>query len=74
MARPKGRRPDVRLSVSFDQQTHGVLSAIAHDNDTTIAWVVRRAVADFVTRHHQAAAEPELPLQRPARVSVPASR
>jgi hypothetical protein len=73
MARPKGRRPDVRLSVSFDQQTHGVLSAIAHENDTTIAWVVRRAVADYVTRQ-QAAAEPELPLQRPARVSAPASR
>jgi predicted transcriptional regulator len=59
--------------VSFDQQTHGVLSAIAHENDATIAWVVRRAVADYVTRH-QAAAEPELSLQRPARVSAPASR
>ncbi|WP_370688712.1 ribbon-helix-helix protein, CopG family [Roseomonas sp. GC11] len=73
MARPKGRRPDIRLSVSFDPKTHDVLGAMARANDATIAWVVRRAVADYVAQH-QASAEPELPLRRTAAAPAQAPR
>jgi predicted transcriptional regulator len=63
MARPRGRKSGVRLSVSFDERTHGILSEVAREHDATIAWVVRRAVADFVGRQ-AIGAEPELPLHR----------
>jgi len=65
MARPRGRRAEIRLSVGFDARTHGALEAVAREQDTTIAWVVRRAVAEFISRQ-PAAAEPELPLTRSA--------
>lgn len=62
MARPRGKKTDVRLSVGFDELTYGVLSALAHQNDTTVAWVVRRAVAEFIERRGQD--QPELPLRQ----------
>lgn len=38
----------VRLSVSLPQQLHDQLERKAHENDASIAWVVRRAVASYL--------------------------
>ena len=72
MARPRGRRQEIRLSVGFDARTHGALSALAREQDVAIAWVVRKAVSEFVARH-AAGTEPELPLRRAARHESAAS-
>jgi hypothetical protein len=63
MARPRGKKTDLRISVGFDERTYGVLSAMAQKNDATIAWVIRRAVAEYVGSQ-QSDKEPELPLRR----------
>jgi hypothetical protein len=62
MARPRGKRTAVRLSIGFDQQTYGSLLAFADHEDATVAWVIRRAVSDFLSNHPTG--EPELPLIR----------
>jgi len=51
MARPRGRKTAVRFSVGFDDATADELAQIAETNDTTIAWIVRRAVSEFIERH-----------------------
>ena len=37
----------VRLSVSIPRHLHDELERTAHENDTSIAWVVRKAVASY---------------------------
>ena len=63
MVRPKGKKPAVRLSVSLDPADHAELSQLAELNDLTVAWMVRKAVSEFVARNadHD---QPVLPLQR----------
>ena len=61
MSRPHGKRAAVRLSIGFDEHIYGTLSALAHRNDTTVAWIVRRAVVDFIASR-PAGDQPELPL------------
>jgi hypothetical protein len=51
MARPKGRKPSVRLSVSVSATDHAELARFAEARDLSLAWVVRRAISDFVERH-----------------------
>jgi hypothetical protein len=51
MPRPKGKKPTVRLSVSVNPTDHAELARIAEARDLSIAWVVRRAIADYVERH-----------------------
>ncbi len=63
MARPRGKRNAVRLSIGFDERTYGALTAMAERNDTTVAWVIRRAVSIFI-EGSSVADEPELPLTR----------
>jgi hypothetical protein len=63
MARPRGKKADVRISVGFDERTYGVLLAMAQENDVTIAWVIRRAVAEYIGSQ-KSDREPELPLSR----------
>ncbi len=63
MARPKGKKPAVRLSVSLDPADHAELSQLAEQNNLSVAWMVRKAVSEFVARNanHD---QPVLPLQR----------
>ena len=42
------RLTSVRLSVSLPQQLHDQLEQKAHENDASIAWVVRRAVSSYL--------------------------
>lgn len=51
MSRPKGRNPSVRLSVSVNATDHAELAQFAEARDLSLAWVVRRAISDFVQRH-----------------------
>ena len=64
MARPKSDRRSVRLSVTLDEEDHAALRGLATALDLSTAWVVRRAVSEFVARHGEEA-KAELPLRRP---------
>lgn len=55
MSRPKGKKPSVRLSVSVHPTDHAELARIAEARELSLAWVVRRAIADYVERHRDAA-------------------
>jgi hypothetical protein len=63
MARPKGNRYPVRLSVSIDAADHAAISKLAADLNLSAAWVVRKAVSEFVSRNC-AEEQRELPLLR----------
>ena len=66
MARPKGKKVAARLSVGLSKPQHAALTALAERNDATVAWLVRRAVAEFLERHRQQPADSPLraPLTR----------
>lgn len=51
MARPKKREEDkvVRQSVSMDPEQLRKVVAYCQENDRTIAWVIKKAVAAFLT-------------------------
>ena len=53
MPRPKGKKPSVRLSVNLDLPDHDVLVRLAERHDVSIAWLVRKAVSEFVERHNR---------------------
>lgn len=63
MPRPKGKKHPVRVTVSLDPDDHAALTRMAADNDLSVAWIVRRAVAEFV-QQKTGHADQELPLQR----------
>ena len=63
MVRPKGKKPTVRLSVNLDPADHAELTRLAAQHDLSLAWMVRKAVSEFVERNanHD---QPALPLHR----------
>ncbi len=61
MARPRGQKHPVRHSVSMDEKDHAAISRLAADMNLSAAWIVRRAVSEFVARHEDGA-QTELPL------------
>jgi len=63
MARPRENRKTVRLTVSLNEQAHATLSVLAKRQDVSVAWIVRRAVSEFI-EHQEHPAQPELPLRR----------
>ena len=63
VGRPKGEGQAVRLSVTFHGGDHATIQKLAADLHLSTAWLVRRAVSEFVARHSRAI-EPELPLRR----------
>ena len=65
MARPKGNRKVVRLSVTLDEQDHTEIQRLATELDLSTAWLIRRAISEFVGKHRNKI-EPELPLRRTA--------
>ncbi|MBF9036821.1 ribbon-helix-helix protein, CopG family [Rhodobacterales bacterium HKCCE2091] len=48
MARPKSNRKITRVSITLDDRDYKALRALADQNDVSTAWMVRRAVADFL--------------------------
>lgn len=63
MARPRENRKIARLTVTLDDQAHAVLATLARRQDVSVAWMIRRAVREFIERQ-TAPAQPELPLHR----------
>lgn len=63
MPRPKGKRLPVRLSVSMDAVVHAKLSRLADRQDVSLAWMIRKALAEFVERRGEED-QAELPLRR----------
>ena len=61
MARPKGRSLPVRTSVSLDAASYADLCAISHHHGVSAAWVLRRALGEFVERNRDEK-QAELPL------------
>jgi hypothetical protein len=62
MARPRGRQKTIRLTVNLDEQVYSDLLAIANKQDAAMAWVIRRAVMNFIEQQGIANEEPRLPL------------
>lgn len=65
MPRPRGKRAPVRLSVGMDPTSHAKLCRLADRNDVSLAWVIRKAIADFIERQ-ELDDQTELPLRRRA--------
>ena len=61
VARPKGRQMPVRLSVSVSPADYANVVRFAQENGVPRALVIRKAIAEFIQRHDQAA-QGELPL------------
>ena len=62
MARPRGNRKTARISVSFADHVYASLSSLAHEQDVSIAWLVRWAVHDLIDRR-EVVADAVLPLE-----------
>ena len=63
MPRPKGRKTAVRLSVSLEESSHAALLRLADRHGVSMAWMIRKAVSDFVATQEQTD-QAELPLLR----------
>ncbi|MGS1005423.1 ribbon-helix-helix domain-containing protein [Burkholderia glumae] len=64
MPRPRLNRKIVRTSVSLEEHMFGEVSQLAAQNDASVAWLIRKAVAEFLERHRGKLA-PQLPLLPP---------
>lgn len=51
MARPKVGKCSARLSVTLDERDCLVIKEMAEAMGLSAAWVIRRAVSEFVARH-----------------------
>lgn len=60
MARPKNNRRTVRLSVTLDEDDYKVVREMAEAMDISTAWMIRRAVSEFIERRGKGG---DLPLQ-----------
>lgn len=54
-------KPPRRLSITLSEEQHNFIERYAADNETSSAWVVRRAVSDFLER--VSSRQAELPLK-----------
>jgi Ribbon-helix-helix protein, copG family. len=50
MARPKKDRQPARLTVTLDENDYQRVCSLADQNDVSAAWVIRRAVHDYLER------------------------
>ena len=64
MPRPRSKKHSVRLSVALDEAEYEELTRLGADLDLSAAWLIRRAVSEFVARHREGI-EVDLPLRRP---------
>ncbi|MFN3670422.1 MAG: ribbon-helix-helix protein, CopG family [Bosea sp. (in: a-proteobacteria)] len=58
MGRPKTEKQPARLTVTLDEQDYSAVCTLAAKNDVSAAWVIRRAVQQYL---HPAASQAELP-------------
>jgi hypothetical protein len=63
VSRAKSTRRNVRISVSLDEKEYAELARLAAELDLSAAWMIRRAVSDFISRYGNGA-DPTLPLDR----------
>jgi hypothetical protein len=48
MGRPKGKRKQARISVSFEDTDYAMLCALAHRHKVSVAWMVRQGVQGLI--------------------------
>ena len=53
MGRPRSNREVARLSISLEASDYQALKNLAERNDVSAAWLVRRAVTDFLRSTNQ---------------------
>ena len=63
MPRPRGKQLPNRLCVSFDKQAYADICVLSRESGVSVAWMVRRAVKELVSRHKNETLQSELPLQ-----------
>lgn len=61
MARPRLNRKIARISVSLEEQMYADVFALAQQNDVSVAWLIRKAVAELLERRRDELI-PQLPL------------
>ena len=64
MPRAKSKKQNVRLSVTLDEGEYVELTRLGEELDLSAAWMIRRAVSEFIARHRHSI-EADLPLRRP---------
>lgn len=50
MARPKSDKHPARLTVTLDESDYKEVCALAASHDVSAAWIIRRAVQDYLSR------------------------
>ena len=65
MGRPRGKSLPARVSVSLDVAAYADLCALSRRYDVSVAWVLRRALEEFIERNRNEG-QTELPLARRA--------
>jgi len=65
LARPRISKQTIRVSVTLDEGEYAALGRLGSALDLSAAWMIRRAVSEFVARHG-GEIEAELPLHHPA--------
>lgn len=53
MARPKGRHLPNRVSVALTEDQLAAVQALALESQAAVAWVIRRALAEYLERNLQ---------------------
>jgi hypothetical protein len=64
LPRPKSKKQSVRLSVTLDEGDYAELARLGSELDLSAAWMIRRAVSEFVARYRSGIAA-DLPLRLP---------
>ncbi|WP_429308750.1 CopG family transcriptional regulator [Paraburkholderia sp. GAS38] len=50
MTRPRANRKTVRTTVSLDERMYSDVLALATENDVSVAWLMRKALAELLAR------------------------
>ena len=66
MPKSKSKKHNVRLSATLDEDEYAELTRLGAELDLSAAWMIRRAVSEFVARHNEGIA-PDLPCADPNR-------
>jgi len=62
MARPKGKRKQARISVSFEDTDYVMLCALAQRHNVSVAWIVRQGVHGLIEQEKTKQTNLQLPL------------
>ncbi|TIX71509.1 MAG: CopG family transcriptional regulator [Mesorhizobium sp.] len=58
VARPKNQKQPARFTVTLDKDDYREVCALAANNDVSAAWVIRRAIQDYLGKSPAPVAEP----------------